>query len=484
MVYTMIPAFRHPGWTGEITSIRLNFGNTRAASVCLQALFTQYDTRHNINNSSYLDGCVEYFWWTHDLTFLRRNLDRMRMALRYMIREGKLRQEHVYVCDWVGHDGRSGVAWKDGKVETRHGHGVGSNYWDLLPFGARDCYATVRSYATLRRMSQLEAEIQRHPEWNMPTSVIVPSAEDLRQLSDEIKKRGNDEFWTTSTGRFVACIDADGQSHDYGFTFLNMEAIYYGFAIPEHAQSIMEWMSGKRLVNDDTSTGPDIYEWRFGPRSTTKRNVDWYAWIWNSPHTIPWGGQVQDGGAVLGWSYHDLISRVRVNGADDAAERLKQIADWFTEVKAAGGYRAYYSGGREGTLQGGNVAGGLGFDQEFYESVLVPQVMLHGFLGYRPTGEGFALNPRIPSSWPHLRVNRIALHDSVYSVSATSTTTSIQRESSITSAPVVVRFPMDQRWNAKWSDESTTGIAAVPSLPSAWKVEWQATATLELKREP
>ena len=44
-------------------------------------------------------------------------------------------------------------------------------------------------------------------------------------------------------------------------------------------------------------------------------------------------------------------------------------------------------------MQGGNVAGGLGIDHEFFESVLVPQVMLYGFLGFRPTADGFVIAP-------------------------------------------------------------------------------------------
>jgi len=44
-------------------------------------------------------------------------------------------------------------------------------------------------------------------------------------------------------------------------------------------------------------------------------------------------------------------------------------------------------------MQGGNVAGGLGLDREFFESILVPQVMIYGFLGLHPTSDGFRLNP-------------------------------------------------------------------------------------------
>ena len=80
-------------------------------------------------------------------------------------------------------------------------------------------------------------------------------------------------------------------------------------------------------------------------------------------------------------------------GPDDAARRLREICTWFDETQAAGGYRAYYSDPARGTMQGGNVPGGLGLDKEFFESILVPQVMLYGFLGFRPTADGCEISP-------------------------------------------------------------------------------------------
>ena len=70
LTYTMIPVYRHPEWRGKITRLRVNFGNTAAGgAVRVQALFTQYDTRHNINNANFVRGCVKYFLWTGDLNF-------------------------------------------------------------------------------------------------------------------------------------------------------------------------------------------------------------------------------------------------------------------------------------------------------------------------------------------------------------------------------------------------------------------------------
>jgi cellobiose phosphorylase len=45
--------------------------------------------------------------------------------------------------------------------------------------------------------------------------------------------------------------------------------------------------------------------------------------------------------------------------------------------------------------------------------------MLYGYLGFRPTIDGFAVAPRLPRDWPELSVTRIHLHDHVLDVTAT-----------------------------------------------------------------
>jgi hypothetical protein len=324
----------------------------------------------------------------------------------------------------------------DGEKQIVPGEGVGSNYWDLLPFGGEDALATVYYYDALLDLAELEDVAAGHPEWKVPSGgsgsdsipPLSPPFEgggftydpaDLRAQAARVKAHAGRRFWNKRTGRF-GTIDLDGAMHDYGFTFLNNEAVYYGFATPRQAESINAWMSGRRSVAGDTATGADIYRWRFGPRATTRRNVDYYFWGWSNPESIPWGAQVQDGGAVLGFSYHDLMARLKTAGPDDAAARLAEIVRWYDEVEAAGGYRAYYAADpSRGTLQGGGTPGGLGMDSEFFESILVPQVMLCGFMGFQPTADGFEVNPRLPSDWPSLAVTRIHLHDRVLDVTAT-----------------------------------------------------------------
>ncbi|MHB1034322.1 MAG: glycosyl hydrolase family 65 protein [Pirellulales bacterium] len=414
---TMIPVYRLPGWKGTITGLRIGFDNPGPASVVIKSFHTASDTRHNINNPNFIRACHDYFAWSGDLAFLRGQIGRIRTAMRFTQREFDTRRRKCVYTTWPGHEGRSGVRVVDGKKVIVPGEGIGSNYWDLLPFGGEDALATIYYYDALGDLADLEEQIAAHPEWNIAAADAFEPG-DLRRHAQEVKDYGTKRFWNPKTGRF-GTVDLDGNLHDYGFTFLNNEAVYYGFATGEQARSIQAWIAGQRVVEGDTSTAADIYHWRFGPRSTTRRNLDYYFWGWSGPESVPWGYQVQDGGAVLGFSYHDLMARLQTAGPDDAWQRLGQILAWFSEVEAAGGYRAYYKDPSRGTMQGGNVPGGLGLDKEFFESILVPQVMLYGFLGLRPSAAGCTIDPRLPSDWKELAVTRIHLRDHVLDIRAT-----------------------------------------------------------------
>jgi hypothetical protein len=485
--YTMIPMYRHPQWTGEVAQLRIGLGNSAPGSVVIQAFFSQYDTRHNINSQNFIRGCAKYFWWTRDLSFLRANINRMRTALRYVMTEHHALERRVVFTDWVGHDGRSGLERGPDGAKTIHtGQGIGNNYWDILPFGGLDAYATIQYYDAVRVMAAIEREIQEHPEWQMPGGVLSFNPAMLERHAAEVKTEGNRRFWNLGTQRFDACVDAEGKSHDYGFTFLNLEAVYYDFATPKHALAILSWINGDRVVAGDTSQGKDIYHWRFGPRATTKRNLDWYFWAWNNPEGIPWGGQVQDGGAVLGFSYHDLVARLKVLGPDNAWQRLREILSWFDEVQAAGGYRQYYNGSREGSLQGGGTAGGLGLDMEFFESAMVPQVMLKGFLGFAPRADGFQLDPRLPADWPELAVDQIRFQNLVLRIRATRKAIEIHKEG-VAFEPLFLSLPKGG-WQAVLLGKDGSRLRDATLRPresdGALRLDWGDAAAVRLDMTP
>ncbi len=288
----------------------------------IKSFHTACDSRHNINNSNFIRGCHNYFVWSRDLTFLRNQIGRIRIAMRYMVHEFDTRRRKCVYTTWPGHEGRSGTRYVDGKRVVTPGEGIGSNYWDLLPFGGEDALATVYYYDAVLKLADLERQIATHPEWNVAVGSEAFDPADLRRHAQEVKDYGTKRFWNEKTGRF-GTVDLDGVLHDYGFTFLNNEAVYFDFATPQQAKAIHAWLSGGRIVEGDTLTAADIYHWRFGPRSTTRRNLDYYFWGWSNPDSVPWGYQVQDGGAVLGFSYHDLMARLKTAGPDDAWNRLR-----------------------------------------------------------------------------------------------------------------------------------------------------------------
>ncbi len=487
MTYTMIPMYKSPQWTAQVEQLRIGLGNSATGVVTIQAFFSQYDTRHNINSQNFIRGCAKTFWWTRDLNFLRANINRMRTALRYDLTEFHTQDRKVIYTTWVGHDGRSGLERNaKGEKIIHTGEGIGNNYWDLMPFGGQDAYATIQYYDAVRTMAEIEREIRNHPEWLMPGGVLAFDPAMLDQHAADVKAEGNRVFWNPDTQRFNACIDVDGKSHDYGFTFLNLEAIYYDFATAEHARDILSWINGDRIVGGDTAREEDIYHWRFGPRATTRRNLDWYFWAWNNPEGIPWGGQVQDGGAVLGFSYHDLMARLKILGPDNAWQRLRQIISWFDEVQAAGGYRKYYNGSREGTMQGSGTAGGLGLDAEFFESAMVPQIMLNGFLGFAPRADGFKLNPRLPTDWPELTIDRIRFQNMSLSIRATRDTIDLRKTSAhLLGEPIFVQLP-EGNWKATLlnQDGSVLREAATPKRASdgALQLDWSTAPIIRLQK--
>ncbi|MBM3967728.1 MAG: hypothetical protein FJ308_22125, partial [Planctomycetes bacterium] len=347
--YANIPLYRHPEYAGMLTRYRIRIRGASGCNIQLKSLITAIDTRHPITNALFVRGCIDTFHWTKDISFLRSSLPRMRQAIRYALDEFQVDANSHVVVPWVGHDGRSGLAFgANGKKSLKPGVGVGNNYWDLLPFGAHDAIATMYMADALHSFASLERSIQSHPEWEPDANQNISGTSSQKAMDPDALDRlvarmradFQQRFWDPVDGRFVGWIDRDGKAYDYGFTFVNLEAIDYGMATSEQARSILDWIDGDRVIEGDTSQGADIYRWRFAPRATTKRNVETYAWVWSAPETIAWGDQVQDGGAVLGFSYFDLMARLKTKGPDDAWKRLREILDWFREVQSEGGYRS------------------------------------------------------------------------------------------------------------------------------------------------
>lgn len=417
--HAIVPLYRHPLWNGRIKAFRVAPAPGEVGvTVEIDSIFTCYDTRKPYNNLFFITGAWEYFRWTGDVDFLHTEINRLRASLRYFQETFSTRELGHVRNQWTGHDGIAGW-YRDeaGNKVPNPGHGIGNNYYDLLPFGWDDMYNTAQYYYALLCMARIEELVDRNPGWALPAGGLAFDPAELRAHAERVKRVANEKFWNPETGRYFGSIDRNGRAYDYGFTFVGLEAIFYGIAEDDKARSVMDWISGRRLVEGDTSIGEDIYAFRFGPRATTRRNIEWYGQGWTNPEHIKWGNQIQDGGAVLGMAIYDLMARLRVYGPDDAWQRLKELIAWDIEVQEAGGYRKYYEslGIR---LQGGGTAGGIGIDFEFLESSLPPLVVLWGFLGLDPQGDRLHIAPQLPSELPSITMTNIAYHGVVLDATA------------------------------------------------------------------
>ncbi len=411
-----LPLWRHLDREATLHALRLRFYLPADGGLTLERVEPLFDTRHSTNNSHFVLAAARHALWGADRAFLVRNAERIRSALRFLQHDLGGDRLGLLELPWWGHDGLTGL-----------GHGIGSNYWDLLPFGHREVYGTAYYLAALRAAAELEALLADHPGWGAGPG---ESARSLRAKARHVQATATAAFWDADRGRFIGTIDAEGTRHDHGFVFANLEALHLGLGGPPEAAAIYDWLDGRRLIAGDTAQGPDIYHWRFAPRATTRRNEDWYFWVWEG-RRVPWGQQVQDGGAVLYTSYHDVCNRLAFQGADPAFARLARILDWYEEVWRAGGYRPYYAaraaaGPEGGSLQGAGTAGGLGIDAEFVESTMVPLVLLYGFLGVRAGARGLTVSPRLPAALDWLGVRHLRYAGGHYHLRATHASVTLQ----------------------------------------------------------
>ena len=273
--------------------------------------------------------------------------------------------------------------------------------------------------------------------FNFGTSEYTYDAQTLNEIAEgvreELRKTTSADgtgFWDATTGRFVAgYAEKEQKWYDYGYVMWNLEAIYYDIATEAQAKSIMDWVSGARIVEKDQhgSQGEDIYYYEFAPRTNTyseadKKDTSIFTGHYNNSSQVYGETQVQNGGAIMYVSFFDLMARNSVYGANEAFSRLSSIKDWYMEiynyyvnsnnyeVRPDRFYWDYYEksqwngkyvplqNGIKGSQERGGSSGGvLGIDGEFLESFLMLSAIPYGFFGI-DTADGNTLKiaPSLP----------------------------------------------------------------------------------------
>ena len=319
-------------------------------------------------------------------------IDKLRKAMDYMLKNL---------------DGESGLLTihdprNDGTVR-----GVSSNYWDSLNFfGYISAYENVLFYQAVLAMADLEAFLGNDGE-----------AERYHSLSEKVRRAFNDCFWDSVKGRYITSINIKGDRLDFGLTFVNFMAVAAGLASRQQAQSIYDWVDGRRIISSDTSTGEDIYHFKVSARSNTVAvqavEEDGLHYWWYNGHpfndVLPghWGEfglQMQNGGTIFYISHYDISGRAFLSG-DLAGARLDTIVDEFHQDALRRDPRTRFGIYYQVSING-----------EFPESGLVPLSFVTDLVGIHPQVRGLEIQAHLPSDMIYAGVREYHYDGKVYQI--------------------------------------------------------------------
>jgi len=356
-------------------------------------------SRHYVVAPLYISAVSYYYLMTRDKEFIESKdpktgepiLEKVRRAMRML-------------TDELG--GSSGlVTVKDPEIQGTP-DSKSNTYWDAWPFGHKDACMNAHFYEAAGYYADLLAALGDTTE-----------AARFRSLRPAIKEKFNETFWDETNGRYIGWIDKNGKRVDFGFVFVNLEAVALGLSTPERAGKIMNWIDGKRQVAGDTSSGADIYHYKIAPRSNTlaaESSVTRYFKLLNGnivatkDSPLAWNLNAQNGGMILYVSYYDLHARERVLGPDNAANRMKVILEEALKDQLR----------RMPNNPAIGIGTAVGILREFPESGLVPFYFVDGILGLRPSAEGLVIAPGLPSDWKSATLRGFHFAGKIWTVTA------------------------------------------------------------------
>lgn len=295
----------------------------------------------------------------------------------------------------------------EGLIIIDNGHNTGelgsgsSNYWDNLCFGYKDAYEGALFLGALESMSdiyQMLGDAQK--------------AEEMRTLLNTARLKYNETFWSEEKGRYISTVSQSGKEYDFGLTFLNTEALYYGAGDSNKAESIISWLDGEREIEGDTMTGLAVLDtWNIAPVSNTvaieslkemnEEGTRYESW-WHAPSGInvftnsKFGLHCENGGAIFYTAYFEQMSRILYGSKQSALQRMITICEEYAEDKLL----------RDPINSFGN-AWILGVIGEFPESGMVPVVYLKGFMGVNAQPDGLCISPALPEEYENMGANGV-----------------------------------------------------------------------------
>jgi len=188
-----------------------------------------------------------------------------------------------------------------------------SNWWDAINFGHEDAYSNALTYRACKMLADLATRLELHGDAGL-----------LESFAKGIKAAFVPTFLNPETGVLAGWRSADGQLHDYWFTFIQSTAIYYGLVEQPLAGDLMD-----RIFQKMSDVGFDRFDLGLPGNLIPIRKGDYQ--VGDTPPErfgIPRledgsdGFQFYENGGATGcWVYY-TIQALRKTGRDESAAKL------------------------------------------------------------------------------------------------------------------------------------------------------------------
>jgi hypothetical protein len=201
-----------------------------------------------------------------------------------------------------------------------------ANWWDTIGFGHQDAYSNAIAYHALVKMVDLARQANQPGDAQMYSA----RAEKLRSVYFQT-------FYDPRTGVLAGWKSADGQLHDYYFTFVNGIAISYGLIPTDRANLIMD-----RMLAEMRKVGYTHFEYGLPGNLIPVRRGDYV------DHDPRFGGPVKEdgsdgfqiyenGGATACWAYYTMEALYKLGRRKDGDAILFPMLEGFEK----GGFQGF-----------------------------------------------------------------------------------------------------------------------------------------------
>ncbi len=351
-----------------------------------------YDLRHAGACAGLINAAWQYAGWTRDAAFINRLMPNLRRAMDFQLNN-------------LG--GITGLIRPANTEMNGLPSAISCNYYDVLPFGNLSAPDNLWFIESLHSMAELEI---------MSGDQI--RADELLALRKIAVLRFRDVFWIENKGRFAACVDSEGKTHDFGFVDLNLQAITRNVASEQQQKQILQWLD---QAAESVLSSQNVNRWRFAPRFNTIPVSDWFSQGWvnqTGPEIWGYGTQIQNGGAMLSSAYYATLARIVAGDVSGGWRSYGRLLSRFALPDRLTGAAPMSKG--ENPQGGGNPAAVAVAWQEFPESALVGSIPLYAFLGAEIRSDGLILRPNVPPQLGQLEIQQVEYAGCLFDIYADS----------------------------------------------------------------